>query len=137
MALYLLDTNIFSDIIKNPQGAIAQRVAIQPLESLCTSVIVAAEMRYGAEKKNTKILTQRVDQILDAIEVLPFSIGADRCYGQIRAQLERSGQIIGANDLLIAAHALSIDAVLVTGNVNEFSRVPGLLIENWLTQSAK
>src|ERR1700753_4029593 len=99
MPLYLLDTNIFSDLIKNPQGAVAQRVSILPLESLCTSVIVAAEMRYGAEKKNTKTLTQRVDRILDVIEVLPFPIEADRCYGQIRTQLERSGQIIGANDL--------------------------------------
>lgn len=132
MVLYLLDTNILSDILKNPQGLAAQKIIEHPQESLCTSIIVAAEMRYGAAKKNAEALTERVNQLLDVIKILSFSPDADHCYGQIRAQLEQKGQTIGANDLLIAAHALSIDAVLVTANVNEFSRVSGLTVENWL-----
>ncbi|MCX8566845.1 MAG: tRNA(fMet)-specific endonuclease VapC [Glomeribacter sp. 1016415] len=132
MALYLLDTNILSDILKNPQGLAAQKLTEHPQESLCTSIIVAAEMRYGAAKKNAEALTERVNQLLDVIKILSFSPDADHCYGQVRAQLERKGQTIGANDLLIAAHALSVDAILVTANVNEFSRVSGLTMENWL-----
>lgn len=131
MTLYLLDTNILSDILKNPQGLAAQKLIEHSQESLCTSIIVAAEMRYGAAKKNVEALTERVNQLLDVIKILSFSPDADHHYGQIRAQLERTGQIIGANDLLIAAHALSVDAILVTANVNEFSRVSGLMVENW------
>lgn len=130
--LYLLDTNILSDILKDPQGIAAQRISTQPQKALCTSIIVASEMRYGVEKKNRAVLTKRVDLLLQTIKILPFSVGADRWYGRIRAQLERNGQIIGANDLLIAAHALSLNAVLVTANVREFNRITGLSVENWL-----
>jgi tRNA(fMet)-specific endonuclease VapC len=130
--LYLLDTNILSNILKNPQGITAQRLNQYPQKALCTSIIVAAEMRYRVEKKNIEILTKRVDLLLNTIKVLSFSAGADRWYGQIRSYLEQNGQIIGANDLLIAAHALSLNAVLVTGNVSEFNRIVGLSVENWL-----
>jgi tRNA(fMet)-specific endonuclease VapC len=132
---YLLDTNILSDLLKNPQGKAAQKVTSLPAEDrnlLATSIVVAAELRYGAAKSGSPVLAKRVDQLLNAIDVLPLEAGADRQYGQIRAHLEKSGAPIGSNDLLTAAHALAIDAVLVTDNVREFKRVKGLHIENWL-----
>ena len=89
-------------------------------------------MRYGIEKKGSDVLTARVEALLDQIQVAALDRDADRHYGRIRAQLEREGKTIGANDLMIAAHALAQDAVLVTGNVDEFKRVNGLKIENWL-----
>lgn len=132
---YPLDTNILSDLLKNPTGRVAQKITSLPPEesnSLATSIIVAAELRYGVAKSGSSILAGRVDQLLDALDVLPLEPKADHQYGMIRSQLEKTGAIIGANDLLIAAHALSIDAVLVTDNVREFKRVKGLRVENWL-----
>lgn len=132
---YLLDTNILSDLLKNPQGKAAQRISSLPSEErdmLATSILVAAELRYGVAKSGSTTLAARVDQLLEAIEVLPLEPKADQHYGQVRAQLEKTGISIGGNDLLIAAHALAIDAVLVTDNVREFKRVKGLRVENWL-----
>ena len=134
-ARYLLDTNILSDLLKNPAGRIAQKISsLAPEEHnlLATSIIVASELRYGAAKSGSTILASRVDQLLDAIEVLPFEPEADRHYGRIRFYLEKAGTPIGGNDLLIAAQALALEAVLVTDNVREFKRVKGLRIENWL-----
>ena len=128
--LYLLDTNVLSDLIKNPAGAVAMR-ARQEQDHLCTSLIVAAELRYGCAKKNAPELTRKVDALLQAIPVLPLGAGVDQVYGRIRAQLESQGQIIGGNDLLIAAHAVQVGAMLVTANRREFSRVPDLLMESW------
>jgi len=132
---YLLDTNIVSDLLKNPAGKVAQKItSLSPVErnSLATSIIVTAELRYGVAKSGSLTLAARVDQLLDAVDVLPLEPKADQHYGLIRSQLEKTGTVIGANDLLIAAHALSIDAVLVTDNVREFKRVKGLIVENWL-----
>lgn len=132
---YLFDTNILSDLLKNPQGKVAQKISSLPSEErdlLATSIIVAAELRYGVAKRNSLILAGRVDQLLDAIEILPLEPKADQHYGRIRSQLERAGTVIGGNDLLIAAQALAIDAVLVTDNVREFKRVKGLRVEDWL-----
>jgi len=132
---YILDTNILSDLLKNPAGKAAQKIASLSGEeraSLATSIIVAAELRYGAAKSGSPILAGRIDQLLAALEVLPLEADADRHYGGIRWQLEKAGTVIGGNDLLIAAHALAIDAVLVTDNVREFKRVKGLRVENWL-----
>ena len=95
-------------------------------------IIVAAELRYGATKKNSPRLTAQLEAVLGALEVLALEAPADIRYGRIRASLERMGRPIGANDLLIAAHALSLDFTLVTDNEREFSRVDGLRIENWL-----
>ena len=89
-------------------------------------------MRYGAAKRNSTRLSDRVDRILGTIEVLPLEPDVDRLYGFIRARLERDGTPIGPNDMLIAAHALSMDSILVTDNEREFRRVPGLHVENWL-----
>ncbi|CAB3773639.1 Ribonuclease VapC2 [Paraburkholderia humisilvae] len=106
----------------------------RPGDSLCTSNIVAAELRFGAEEKGSPELAGRVDRALASLAVMALNSDVDRFYGQPRADLERWGQLIGANDMLIAAHALAIDAVLITDNANEFPRVPGLRLENWLVR---
>jgi len=93
---------------------------------------VAAELRYGLEKKVSDELAKRVQRVLTSLPVMAFDSEADRFYGRLRADLERQGKVIGANDMLIAAHALAMDAVLVTDNIDEFSRVQGLQLENWL-----
>ncbi len=129
---YLLDTNILSDLVRQPQGAVASRIAQAGEETICTSIIVAAELRFGAEKSGSDKLTDRVDIILSAIEILPLESPADREYAKLRHYLARKGMPIGPNDMLIAAQALSSDLTVVTANTREFSRVPGLRVENWL-----
>ncbi|WP_455289889.1 PIN domain-containing protein [Cupriavidus necator] len=132
MSLYLLDTNILSDAIRNTRGTCAARIGRADPDTLCTSIVVAAEMRFGVAKRGSQELADRVDHALAALRVLPLDGGADRQYGELRADLERRGQPIGANDMFIAAHALALQAVLVTDNTGEFSRVAGLQVENWL-----
>jgi tRNA(fMet)-specific endonuclease VapC len=129
---YILDTNIISDLIKNPQGKVAKRIAKVGENTVCTSVIVAAELRYGCAKSGSKKLLKAVDALLEELPVLPFDVPADAGYGAIRAQLEVIGRPIGGNDLLIAAHAHAVDATVVTANINEFGRIRGLKVENWL-----
>ena len=129
---YLLDTNILSDLVRNPHGRITQRIRKVGEARVCTSIIVAAELRYGSEKKGSPRLTAQLATVLSALEVLPFDAPADSTYGLLRARLERSGKPIGANDLLIAAQALALGHVLVTDNEREFARVDGLSCENWL-----
>jgi tRNA(fMet)-specific endonuclease VapC len=134
-ARYLLDTNILSDLVKHPAGCVAARISrFSPdeLHDVATSIIVAAEMRYGAAKKGSRILDARIEQLFQVMPVLPFAADADKQYGKLRAELERQGQVIGANDMLIAAHALAIGAVLVTDNVKELERISSLTVENWL-----
>jgi tRNA(fMet)-specific endonuclease VapC len=134
-ARYLLDTNILSDLIKHPGGHVAARIShFSPdeLQEVATSIIVAAEVRYGVAKKGSRILDARIEQLFQVMPVLPFAADADKQYGRLRAELERQGQVIGANDMLIAAHALAIGAVLVTDNVREFERISSLTVENWL-----
>ena len=129
---YLLDTNILSDLIRHPQGSIANKVHAVGEASVCTSIIVAAELRFGAAKSGSTRLTDRVDIVLSALEVLAFDPPADRHYADISQQLARRGEIIGPNDLLIAAHARSQNLIMITANTREFSRVPQLGVENWL-----
>lgn len=132
MTQYLLDTNIVSDIIRNPQGAISHAINAVGENRVCTSIVVASELRFGARKKGSERLTTQLEAILDRMTVLPLDRPVDVHYGQIRTELESRGTIIGANDLLIAAHALAIEAILITDNEREFRRVPGLTVENWL-----
>lgn len=132
MTRYLLDTNIISDLVRNPAGLATQRLQVIGDENACTSIIVAAELQYGCAKKGSAKLQARVEQILSVIPVLPFEAPADAEYGTIRSELEKARQTIGHNDLLIAAHAITLGALLVTANIGEFSRVPGLKVENWL-----
>lgn len=128
----MLDTNIISDLIKNPQGRAAQRIAKVGEDNICTSIIVAVELRYGCAKRGSKRLLKAVEDLLGEIPVLPFDVPADAEYGGIRSDLEAAGRLIGSNDLLIAAHAYASDAIIVTANADEFKRVRGLKVENWL-----
>jgi tRNA(fMet)-specific endonuclease VapC len=129
---YLLDTNIISDLVRHPRGKVADRISAVGETDVCTSIIVAAELRYGSTKKNSSRLVAQLEAVLGAMEVLALDPPVDAVYGVIRADLERSGQPIGANDLLIAAHALASDLTLVTDNEREFSRIDKLRVENWL-----
>jgi tRNA(fMet)-specific endonuclease VapC len=129
---YLLDTTILSDLIRNPQGKAARRIARAGEDNVCTSIIVAAELRYGCEKSGSTKLRKAVEDLLGEIAVLPFEAPADADYGAIRAQLEAAGTPIGGNDLLIAAHARALGATIVTGNAQEFRRVRDVKMENWL-----
>ena len=131
---YLLDTNILSDLIRHPQGSVASKIAAAGEQTVCTSIIVAAELRYRANKSGSRKLADRVDLILSALEILPLETPADRHYADIRHHLTREGNLIGPNDMLIAAHALTVGLTVVTANIGEFSRVPGLSVENWLTE---
>lgn len=129
---YLLDTNIVSDLVRNPHGRVTQHIRKVGEARVCTSIIVAAELRYGGAKKGSLRLSAQLDAVLSVLEVLPFDTPADQTYGVLRARLEQSGKPIGANDLLIAAQALSLGHILVTDNEREFVRVDGLNCENWL-----
>jgi len=130
---YLLDTNILSDLIKNPRGVVAERMLSSGLEVYCcTSIIVACELRYGAAKKQSPKLSFNVEQVLSSLPILPLDESVDKVYAEIRVNLERKGLPIGQHDLLIAAHALSLGLTVVTANEREFIRVENLTVENWL-----
>jgi tRNA(fMet)-specific endonuclease VapC len=129
---YLLDTNIISDLILNPAGAASSHIEQIDSKDIFTSIIVAAELRYGCAKKQSPKLTQKVENLLATILVLPLEIPADAEYGSIRAELEAAGQTIGMNDLLIAAQAYTLNFTLVSDNLREFSRIRSLKVENWL-----
>jgi len=129
---YLLDTNIVSALIRDPHGPVAARVREVGEANVCTSIIVAAELRYGAEKKASARLTAQLEAVLAAIEILPLDVPADETYGRLRTDLELAGVSIGGNDLLIAAQALTLGFTIVTDNEREFARIPDLPRENWL-----
>ncbi|MGJ0516754.1 MAG: type II toxin-antitoxin system VapC family toxin [Methylomicrobium sp.] len=130
---YLLDTNIVSELIKNPRGPMASAMLTAGNDKYCcTSIIVACELRYGAAKKQSPSLTFNVEQVLSSLPVLPLDDNVDRIYADIRIDLERRELPIGHNDLLIAAHAVSLGLTVVTANEREFSRVEQLNVENWL-----
>ena len=131
---YLLDTNILSHLVRNPGGIAARKIAEVGEGAVCTSIIVACELRYGAAKKGSPKLSAQLEAILQVLEILPLEPEADRHYGDIRAEFERSGRIIGPNDLLIAAQALATGLTLVTDNIGEFARVDGLQMQNWLNE---
>lgn len=131
---YLLDTNILSELVRHPHGKIAQRIRSVGESQVGTSIIIAAELRFGAEKSGSYRIRQHVDAILGAITILPLELPSDAHYARQRHRLERAGTPIGPNDLLIAAQALALQLVVVTANLREFERVEGLQIENWLTQ---
>jgi tRNA(fMet)-specific endonuclease VapC len=132
MMRFLLDTNIFSDLVRNPRGLVARRIAEIGEDLICTSIIVAAELRYGAAKRASSRLSEQLESVLGAVDVLALEPPVDVVYGELRARLERNGQPIGANDMLIAAHALALGHAIVTDNEREFARVENLPLENWL-----
>jgi tRNA(fMet)-specific endonuclease VapC len=129
---YLLDTNAISALIKHPDGKAAKRVAALKAGELGTSIIVSAELKFGYLKKSSKRLEAMIEGLLADFEIAPWEAPADLAYARLRAELEMRGRPIGQNDMLIAAHALVLNAILVTDNDKEFSRVPGLKVENWV-----
>ena len=129
---YLLDTNIVSDLVRNPQGLVSQKIRRIGEQRVCTSIIVASELRYGATKRQSSRLTTQLEAVLGALDVLPFESPADVAYGTLRTRLEKAGRPIGGNDLLIAAHALALRYTIVSDKEREFARIPGLPHENWL-----
>jgi tRNA(fMet)-specific endonuclease VapC len=132
---YLLDTNIVSDLVRRPQGRIAEHVRKVGEAQVCTSIIVAAELRYGATKKGSERLAAQLETVLGALDVLPFEAPADAAYALIRTQLDEAGAPIGGADLLIAAQALALGLTVVTDNEGEFARIDGLPHENWLRRT--
>jgi len=130
---YLLDTNIVSDAMRNPQGAVRRKLDEVDEEEVFIDVVVLCELRYGIRKRDSIKLTAQLDEILLALEVIPLTEDMDSHYADIRTGLERAGTPIGPHDLLIAAHARALDVTPVTDRVEEFRRVPGLKVENWLT----
>lgn len=132
---YLLDTNMVSDLVRHPQGQVTQAIRAVGEGQVCTSIIVAAELRYGATKKASGRLTGQLEAILRVLEILPFAAPADAVYGQLRTRLEQRGQPIGAHDLLIAAQAVALGYTMVTDNEREFTRIDDLPCENWLRQA--
>jgi tRNA(fMet)-specific endonuclease VapC len=129
---FMLDTNIVSDLVRHPHGRVAKRIAEVGEARICTSIIVAAELRYGAARKASPRLADQLESVLRAIEVFPFVSPADVVYGALRARFDEIGQPIGANDLFVAAHALALRCTLVTDNEREFARIKALPVENWL-----
>jgi len=130
---FLLDTNILIAMSKQ-RLRLADRLEGIPADAILLSSVVVAEIEYGIAKSGRRQHNRRVfDSLLSGFRVLPFDAAAARLYGPIRAQLEKRGRLIGPYDLMIAAHAQSLDAVLVTDNTKEFDRVAGLKTENWLT----
>lgn len=128
---YLLDTNILSVLVRTP-ATLQRKIADVGQPSLCTSIVNACELRFGARKKGSELLTGRVERLLETLEVMPLDGQIDRVYADIRHHLESKGQPVGGNDYLVAAHALDLTCVLVTQNEKEFRRVPKLVVENWL-----
>jgi tRNA(fMet)-specific endonuclease VapC len=129
---YLLDTNICIFIRQNRPPSVTRRFQALASGEAAISVITYGELAYGAEKSlSRKLSLKRLAQLVTFLPVLPLPEKCGETYGRIRVSLERRGEMIGNNDLWIAAHALAIDLVLVTNNEGEFRRVPGLKIENW------
>ncbi|MDN5330880.1 MAG: tRNA(fMet)-specific endonuclease VapC [Tepidanaerobacteraceae bacterium] len=130
---YMLDTNICIYIIKKKPTEVIERFKKLDIGDICISSITLAELWYGVEKSQYKEKNRAaLAAFIAPFEILPFSDKAATSYGEIRAFLEKRGESIGAYDLLIAAHALSENLTLVTNNVREFARIPGLSVENWV-----
>lgn len=132
---YLLDTNIVSDLMRHPAGQVYQQILEVGEESICTSVVVACELRFGVEKRGSAQLKQRLDNVLKIIPIIPLASPVEIYYASTRTYLEKQGMPIGPNDLLIACHALALDLTVVTDNLREFARVPKLKLQNWLLRN--
>ena len=127
----MLDTDVLSELIRRPAGL---RFKISEIgeSRLCTSIINACELRFGASKKGSEFLSDRVERLPDTLAVISLDPNVDRIYAEIRNSLESKGRPIGANDYLIAAHAVEQDCILVTRNLREFRCVRGLVTESCL-----
>lgn len=129
---YLLDTNAMSEMMRGPVNKMTSAIARVGENAVCTSIVVVSELKFGAAKKGSANLTANLEKVLETILIEDFKAPADAAYAELRATLEKAGTPIGQMDMLIAAHALALDATLVTANEREFSRVLGLRVENWL-----
>lgn len=132
MAGYLLDANVVSALMHAPVGRLAQRIARAGEGNVFTSVIVAAELAYGGVKKPSARLAEALATVFFELDIKPLGRDVVDRYARLRHRLEQAGTPIGANDMFIAAHALALDATLVTDNEREFARIAELRIENWL-----
>ncbi len=129
---YLLDTNVWVDYLNGSYPGVMRRIQECSPRELCLNAIVVAELRYGADRSARKRENHdRIDILAAEIQCLDFDLEAARAFGRVRVALEGSGRVIGPYDMLIAAHALARQLVLVTDNVGEFRRVEGLEVENW------
>lgn len=132
---YLLDTNTVSYFLRDHSPALSSRLLGMAPDALAISVITAGELRFGVKKlgpgQRATTLSQRLEQILESFATLPLPPEADAHYASARAHLEAKGTPIGGNDLWIAAHALAGDMTVITNNLREFQRVPGLRVEDW------
>jgi tRNA(fMet)-specific endonuclease VapC len=129
--VYLLDTNIFSNMVLYPKGPAALKAATLSNTEVAISIVVASEIRFGLARNGSMRSAQMVKAMLEAIVVLPLDKPTDEIYGTIRADLQRRGKALGPNDMLIAAHALALDATLVSDDAG-FAGVAGLKLENWM-----
>ena len=132
MTGYILDTDTVSAMMRNPAGKMTSQIARVGEDSVSLSIVTAAELRFGAAKTGSARLLARVEALLRRMPILPLDVPGDAEYGSIRAALEAAGRPIGPNDLLIGAHARALGATVVTGNIDEFRRIPGLRVENWM-----
>ena len=130
MAQYILDTDIASYLIRGDHEAVTKKFS-ELYDSCAISSITAAELQYGAKKRNNKQLTQKVKAFCDLVEIIPWDEDAAKAYAKLRVELETSGTPIGNMDMLIAASALARKAVLVTNNTEHFSRIKDLKLDNW------
>jgi tRNA(fMet)-specific endonuclease VapC len=132
--MYLLDTNIVSALARNPDGAVGSKLAVVDPDLVVTSTVVACEIRFGLANKPDSKNAARSVEFLETMTIVPVEPDVSIEYAKARAWLARRGMGIGANDLLIAAHALTLDATVVTDD-SVFAVVPGLKIENWLRET--
>jgi len=130
--MWMLDTNICSYMLRKRPPSVLERLYAADLDDLSISAVVAAELRYGAVRLGSEKFSRQLEEWLSFQRIAPWPESATATYARIRYDLERQGTPIGNMDMLIAAHALADDAVLVTNNAREFQRVPGLKLENWI-----
>ena len=133
--MYMLDTNICIYVLKNHSDKLRQK--FKAIKDICISSITYGELCFGIENGDSHLKKERWEQLeifTQRLLIDSWDAEAGKHYGVIRAQLKKEGTLIGNNDLFIAAHARSIDAVLVTNNIREFNRVPDLTVENWVAE---
>jgi len=129
---YMLDTNVCLYIIREKPIRVLKKLRTFDLTDIVISVITHSELEYGVSKSNRqKDNLEALTKFLSPLEIVPYDDKAAADYGQIRNYLEKKGAIVGAMDMLIGAHARSIPATLVTNNLKEFKKIPGLRVENW------
>jgi len=131
--MYLLDTNICIYIINKKPQSVFDRLEDLSQQNIGVSVVTLSELQYGVEKSRDKNKNQQaLKKFISPLSIYPFDYNASIAYGKVRSALEEKGTLIGAMDLMIASHAIALEAVLVTNNIKEFRRVSGLRVENWL-----